>query len=99
MGAILSAAMLGRLPDPVQHYGTLAREAVLVKALRDACAEIEQWAGYAFRVAGHSQADFERAWSTESNADAEHYFRWCELKTVAGLKLTDLSTEPAWGDE
>lgn len=99
MGRILSAAMLGHTPDPLQHYSALAHESQLLKALREACAEIEQWAGYAFRVKGQSQADFERAWSTESASDAAHYAKWCELKTVAGMALTDLSTEPRACDD
>lgn len=94
MGRILSAAMLGHKPDPLQHYSALAHESQLLLALREACAEIEKWAGHAFRVAGQSQAEFERAWRDESATDEAHYDKWCELKTVAGLALTDLSTEP-----
>lgn len=95
MGAILSAAMLGHQPDPAQYYPAMAREAVLLRALKEACKEIEQWAAYAFRSEGDSQVDFERMWQHDDKAT---YDKWEALKTVAGLELTELVEPVLSGD-
>lgn len=97
MGAILQSAMdslAAARPDPAHHYAALAREAVLLKALREACKEIETWAAYAFRSEGDSQVEFERMWSHDDKAT---YEKWEALKRVAGLELTELEQihEPA----
>jgi hypothetical protein len=75
----------------------LANGAEVMTALRNACAQIEFWATCAFRMKDQTQAEFEKVWSMEDGAD---YRKWCELKRVAGLQITDLDPQPVWcGDE
>ena len=84
------------LPLQAQHYTALAREAELLKALREACAEIEQWAAHAFRSPGNSQVEFEQFWRADDKAT---FAKWEALKTVAGLPLTDWTPEPVECEE
>ena len=96
MGAALPMQAQPLPTAALSHYTALAREAELLKALREACAEIEQWATHAFRMGDMTQAQFERMWLSE---DRPSYQRWETLKYVAGLPFTNLMPEPVECDE
>lgn len=68
------------------HYSGLAREAVLLQALIQACAEIESSARDSYQMPGMSQALFEDHWRFN---EPKRWATWQRLKTVAGLPLTE----------
>lgn len=67
------------------HYSGLAREAVLLQALREACKVIEDSARDAFFRTGMTQQEFERAWRAD---ELQRWGQWSSLKTAAGLPHT-----------